>query len=186
MELKSWNSIETQILHSSRWLQLRRDTCRLPSDRIIDDYFVVEVPDGVTVVALTENKEVVLVRQYKHGLRQIVLELPAGMVDPEEDHAVTIARELKEETGYSSKDMQYITTLATKPARMSARTSVYFAESVVLEVQPEIKDTETIETVLIPIAELTKVIQSGAIITETSLAALMMVWSRIFNNIRNH
>jgi len=67
-------------------LSLKREACRLPGGRIIDDYQRLILPDGVAIVAVTIDRELVLVRQYKHGLGRIVLELPAGNVESEENH----------------------------------------------------------------------------------------------------
>lgn len=176
---KSWEIIGSTGIFNSRWLRLRRDECLLPSGRVLDDYFVVEVPDGAAIVALTVNKELILVRQYKHGLGQVVLELPAGIVEANEEPAITIGRELQEETGYIAANIEYITTLVTKPARMSARTRIYYADDVELGSAQQVNDSEIIETILVPLVELSALIQRGEIITETSLAALLMVWSRL-------
>lgn len=178
-QLKKWQQLRSVELFTSKWMSLRRDECQLPSGRIIDDYFVLEIPDGATVVAVTENKELVLVRQYKHGADQFVLELPAGIVETNEDPAITIARELKEETGYVSDQIEYITTLATKPARMNARTHVFFADNVRLKEEPNQNDAEVIETVLLPISQVQEYVISGKLSIETTLAALFAVGNRL-------
>lgn len=178
--IRPWSLLESKTLFTSKRLNLRLDACRLPSDRTIDDYLVVEMPDGAVVVAVTEQNEIVLVRQYKHGLGRIVLELPAGNVEKEEDPAITILRELKEETGYTVKDTEFITILSTKPARMTARTFVYFALNATKVEKQQENDMEVIENVLVPVQELPALIQRGEIITETSLAALLVVWHKIF------
>lgn len=177
--IQLWDLVESEELFNSKRLCLRRDTCRLPSKRIIDDYLVVEVPDGAVVIALTGKQEIVLVRQYKHGLGQVVLELPAGNVEKGEDPGFTIKRELLEETGCVAKDLELISILATKPARMSARTYVYFAADVNYIGKQQDPDTEVIEIVLVPVKNLPSLVQEGNIITETSLAALLMVWHKI-------
>ncbi|MBD2757868.1 NUDIX hydrolase [Spirosoma validum] len=178
-KLQSWQTVSTRELVKSKWLRVRQDTCRLPSGREIDDYFVVEAPDGAVIVAVTQENELVLVRQYKHGFGGIVLELPAGIVESKEVANETIIRELSEETGYFTPNVEYIATLVTKPARMSARTFVYFANAVTKDSQGQENDSEVIETVLVPIADLPALLQRGDIITETSLAALLMVWNRL-------
>jgi 8-oxo-dGTP pyrophosphatase MutT (NUDIX family) len=163
-------------------MRLRQDTCELPSKRVVDDYFVMEIPDGAAIVAVTEKDELLLVRQYKHGLDQVVLELPAGIVETGEDPAVTIARELEEETGYRASSVEYVTTLATKPARLSARTQIFFAENISQQGVQQQNDSEIIQQVLVPLAELPALLQRGEIIVETSLAALMMVWPRLIRS----
>jgi len=178
-DLQQWKTLVTEEIFNSRWLRLRRDTCRLPNGREIDDYYVVEAPFGAAIVALTEDSELVLVRQYKHGLGKIVLELPAGNVDDDEEPADTIVRELREETGYVASDVKFVATLSTKPARMSAQTFIYFASNVKQEAQQQQKDNEVINIVLMPVKELPSLIKRGDIVTETSLAALLMVWDKL-------
>lgn len=178
--LLRWTVVQSQAIFDSRWLRLRRDVCRLPSGRELDDYYVVEVPDGVAVVALTPARQLVLVRQYKHGLGQIVLELPAGIVEPGENPEHTMLRELREETGYTAPALEHVATLATKPARMAARTWVYFAPVVEPLGEQQRNDAEVIDLVLLPLSELPALLQRGEIITETSLAALLLVWPRLY------
>lgn len=179
-KLQLWETLSTRELIKSKWLSVRKDVCRLPSGREMNDYFVVEVPNGAAIVAVTEANELVLVRQYKYGFGDVVLELPAGIVEVDEKALDAISRELWEEIGYRASKLEYVTTLVTKPARMSARTIVYFATGVTKDSQTQENDAEVIETVLVPIADLPALIQRGDIITETSLAALMMVWNRLF------
>ena len=183
-EMRLWQRLNSEVLFTSKWLNVRRDVCRLPSGSVIDDYFVIEIPDGVTIVAITRDMEIVLVRQYKHGIGQVVLELPAGNVDPDEDPNVAINRELREETGYTASNIEYVTTIISKPARMTARTLVYFATGAVLYGYPEESDQEKIETVLVPLEELPLLIAHGMIITETSLAALLTTWDRLTSKYR--
>ncbi|WP_165358866.1 NUDIX hydrolase [Spirosoma sordidisoli] len=158
---------------------LRQDECLLPSGRVIDDFFVVEVPDGAAIVAITDDNELLLIKQYKHGFGDFVLELPAGIVEQNEDPALTIARELREETGFVATNIEFVTTLITKPARMSARTQIYFANGGRFEYDPEFNDAEVIEKILVPVAELPALIAKGNIMVETSLAALLMVWDKL-------
>jgi 8-oxo-dGTP pyrophosphatase MutT (NUDIX family) len=137
------------------------------------------MPDGAAIVAITLKQELVLVKQYKHGLGQIVLELPAGNVESNEDPWHTIARELVEETGYEASSVELISILATKPARMSARTFIYFARDVKFTGRQQNDDAEVIEVVLIPLKDIPTLLREGKIITETSLAAIMMAWDRL-------
>ncbi len=179
VKVQPWQRLDSEELFTSKWLRLRRDVCRLPGGSIIDDYYVLELPDGVTVVAITANKELVLVRQYKHALGQVVLELPAGIVNDGEDRASAMSRELAEETGYVAPSLEYVGTVVSKPARMSARTLVYFAPNVRRQAEPQESDTERIVTVLVPVEQVRDLVTSGSIVTESSLAALLMAWDEI-------
>ena len=99
-----WKRLSSRYLVENPWLKLRGDTCELPSGLQVEDYFVIEAPDWCHVLALTEQNEVVLVRQYRHALGEVTLELPGGVVDETGDRRAAalsaVQRELLEETGY--------------------------------------------------------------------------------------
>ena len=75
--LKPWVVEDSRITYADRWLKVRTDRCVSPSGPVIDPFHVLEYPAWVNVVALTPDGEIVLVRQYRHGVQQILLELPA-------------------------------------------------------------------------------------------------------------
>ena len=83
MELKdkSWTVIETEYLFRRPWLTARRDKLLLPNGKIHPEYYVLEYPDWVNVIAVTKDDDFVLVRQYRHGIRQTCFELVAGVVE---------------------------------------------------------------------------------------------------------
>ena len=85
MALTPWDSLATEVVVDHRWYRLRRDTVRLPSGRIVDDYFVSERADIALVIALTPADQVVLVHQWKQGCRAFYTELPGGMLDAGEE-----------------------------------------------------------------------------------------------------
>ncbi len=176
---KHWETIESKVIFESPFVLLRKDVCRLPSGQTVDDFYVVDVPDGAAIVAITKQNELVLVQQYKHGHDDIVLELPAGNVEPNEDPADTIMRELLEETGYAADKIDFVETLITKPARMSAKTHIFFAKDVVKVAEAQKDDAETIEVVKVPLAQLPDCIRSRKIRVETSLASILLVWDRL-------
>ena len=107
-------------------MRIRADTVELPDGTIVDDYFVQESRGYSVVFALTTDGDVVLVRQYKHGIGQVILELPAGGIDPGEDPAVCAARELAEETGYVGDPPEAIGSFATNPTGSTARFHLFY------------------------------------------------------------
>ena len=115
--LKPWVVEDSRITYADRWLKVRTDRCVSPSGPVIDPFHVLEYPAWVNVVALTPDGEIVLVRQYRHGVQQILLELPAGVVDPNDTPASAALRELREETGFEAEELHLTGSMDAEPAR---------------------------------------------------------------------
>ncbi len=98
MQLKPWKVLAEEDVSPSKWFPLFRHEVELPNGLIVKDYYVSKLGDFATIVALTDAMDVIMVRQYKHGAGQIVLELPSGRIEEESAEAGAI-RELAEETG---------------------------------------------------------------------------------------
>src|SRR6266511_1200112 len=97
MIVRPWKILETTYLHPG----IRVDKCQLPNGQIITPNLL-EYADEIMVFALTQNQQVVLIKQYRHGVQEAILELPGGSVDEGESPLEAAKRELLEETGYSS------------------------------------------------------------------------------------
>jgi 8-oxo-dGTP pyrophosphatase MutT (NUDIX family) len=125
------------------------------------------------VLAFTKNKEVVFVRQYKHGVREITVELPAGMrkeKSPEE----AAHCELKEETGIVTKDLIFLGKLFLAPSKDGTITNVFVASDVEITQEQNLDDNEDIEVFLIPIKEIDEKIAKGEIMSADTIAALAL------------
>jgi ADP-ribose pyrophosphatase len=125
MEIEKWDKLSTRYLVKEKWATLRVDTVKLQNGPIKDDYYVLEYPEWVNAVAVTEDNKIVLVRQYRHAADIISLEIPGGVVDPGEQPDAAIKRELLEETGYSFKTQELIATVYPNPATSTNRTFTY-------------------------------------------------------------
>ena len=79
--MEAWNILKSETVFEHRWYTLRQDWVQLPDGRLLDDYFVSVRPDVVLILAVTPDGHVPLVRQYKHGVQKILLELPGGFID---------------------------------------------------------------------------------------------------------
>ena len=95
-----WKTLSTEYLIKRKWLTARRDTVQLPDGRINEEYYILEYPDWVNVIAVTKDGKFVMERQYRHGAGEVGYELPCGVMEPDESPLCGAQRELLEETGY--------------------------------------------------------------------------------------
>jgi 8-oxo-dGTP pyrophosphatase MutT (NUDIX family) len=111
-----WEKLSSQKVYSDRWFQARADSCRFPDGRIIEPYYVVELPNWANIFVVTKEEQVVLVRQYRYPVDQVTYELPGGVIDQGEDPQLAAIREMQEETGYHATDVSFLCKLAPNPA----------------------------------------------------------------------
>lgn len=112
------------------------------------DYYVLRSPDWVNVVAETVEGQVVLVRQWRHGVALPTLEIPGGLLDPGEDPVEAALRELREETGFASDDAQLIGRVHPNPALLDNVCHTVWARGCRQVGEPQPDAGEDLETVL--------------------------------------
>ncbi len=162
--MNKWKVLRSEYLYKTAYGNLRTDKCLLPSGLIIEEYHVCEYADWVNCVAVTPNREIVLERQYRHGAGAFFLETPAGAPMPGEAPDAAIARELREETGYTSdKPPVLLSSLYANPSTSNNRVYTYLLTDVVLTDLTEFDVSEDIEVVLLPMSEVGRAIADARI-----------------------
>ncbi len=162
------------MVFDHRWYQLRQDIVSLPNGQTVDDYFVSLRPDIATVLPITADGQVVFVRQYRHGVNEILLELPAGTFNPQEEPLAVAKRELAEETGYVAEEWKQIATFYNSPVKQNNRIHLFKARPARLAAQQQLDITEDIEVVLKPVADIPALIASGEICVAGTITALAL------------
>lgn len=172
--IKKWTTFSSKLVFDHRWYRLRQDTVALPDGQVVDDYFVSLRPDIATVLPITADGQVVFVRQYRHGVGEILLELPAGTFNPKEEPLAVAQRELAEETGYVGEEWEAIATFYNNPVKQNNRIHLFKAQPVRLAGPQQLDATEEIEVVLKPIAAIPALIASGEICVAGTITALAL------------
>lgn len=138
---------------------------------------VLDVPDWVTISAVTPDRRIVVVRQYRFGAADFTTELPAGLVNPGEPHGDAAIRELREETGYTSDDWVYLGWVQPNPAYQNNRLHQWLARDARLTAPRELDEGEDIEVSVLAMDQVRRDIAEGRM--RNSLALLSL--SRITN-----
>lgn len=172
---KSWTLLSSRTVLEHRIFRLDEDLYRLETSGAERDFARLVCPDWVNVVPLTADRQVVLIRQYRHGVRGVTLEVPGGIIDPGEDPQVAAERELQEETGYTAERIVALGSVSPNPALISNSCYFYLAENCRLTTDQEPDPFERIEVVTAPIEEIPDLVRSGQIRHGLVLNALAMV-----------
>lgn len=173
--IRPWPLLSSEPVYDAGLLRVMRDRARSPRTGGERDFHVIRMVDWLMAVALTEDQQLVMVRQYRHGSREESLEVPGGLRDGDraaENAEQGAARELAEETGYAGGTWNLLGQLRPQPALLSNRVWIYLARGVRATSAPDLDAGEDIEVVLLDIKEIPARIASGEINNAMTIAAL--------------
>jgi ADP-ribose pyrophosphatase len=122
-----WKKLSSRYLHKGPWATLRSDKCEMPNGHIVEDYYVLEYPNWVNAVALTDDNKILMVYQYRHAAEIVSLEIPGGVIEEGESPEEALRRELLEETGYLFNDFELLCTVYANPSTADNQTYCYLA-----------------------------------------------------------
>lgn len=164
-------TIESKTMFQGRIITVLLDTAGLPDGGTAQREVVLH-PGGVAVLALDEADNVALVRQYRYPLHGLLLELPAGKLDPGEDHRPAALRELSEETGLEAGELTYLGCLLASPGFCTERLHMYLARDLrKKESHPD--EDEFLNVITMPFQQLLEQVMDGTVEDAKTVATVL-------------
>lgn len=161
---KKWSVLSSKYLIQKDWCTVRVDSVKLANGNLIPDYYVLEYPNWVNVIAITKEQEFILVYQYRHGLQQTSFELPAGVCDDTDNSPMESAkRELLEETGYGKGNWTELTTISANPGTHTNLCHCFLATDVEKIDSQHLEATEDLDVVRLNLGEVKQLLLDDCI-----------------------
>jgi len=160
----NWKILSSEYLVRHPYFTARRDRCETPEGKIIEEYFVVELPTTACAVPITDEGEVVMIKQYRHPVNDVLLELPGGFIDKGESPEVAMARELMEETGYRFTSVEQVGEIAANPGILDNFTLLFLARGGKKNAGQNLDHNEDIEIVTISLDRLKELLLQNKIV----------------------
>lgn len=178
-----WKILESQDILVSKYIRIRVDKCELPDGRVMPKYYVVEFPDWVQVVALTDDHKMIMVQQYRHAADGFFLELPGGTADPHEkgNNLEAAKRELLEETGYEPDKIIKIGSHRPNPALQNNSNDVFLATGCKKVKSPSLDPFEDLTVELLLVKEVYEKLFQGKIEHSLMIAGLCLAQPHLKN-----
>lgn len=173
LENRKWKVLASEkLLNRGTWMNLRQDRVQLPSGSIVPEWFVLEFPDWINVIAVTRDGHIVMEDQYRHALGQTHFELPAGVVDPGETPLEAAKRELSEETGFGGGEWSLFMKVSPNPTNHTNFSYTFLATDVEPIGTQHQEATEDIRVHLLTLDEVYEILTSGQIVQALHAAPL--------------
>ena len=173
-----WKILRSEYLIKRPWLTARRDELELPDGRIIPEYYVLEYPDWVNVIAITKDGHFVMERQYRHALGCTRYELPCGVMEEGETPLEAAKRELAEETGFGNGEWTEFMVLSANPCSMNNLVHTFLAVGVEKVSEPHLDATEELTVHLLTREEVLDLLRNNEIIQALMAAPLLKYLSK--------
>jgi ADP-ribose pyrophosphatase len=179
VNLKKWQLVKSEDVSPSKWFPLEKRTYRLPNGKIVKDFYITTLADSVHIVPVLKTGQVAMIRMYKQGVDDFIIQFPAGRFEPDkhQDKKDTAVAELEEETGIKvdKKDLISVAQLSLASTKATEKEHVFLVKDVSFNSQPNLDDNEEIETLILKPEQIDDYIQSGQIYCAPTIA----IWSLV-------
>lgn len=175
-------TIDTTKVFNGRIISLQVDDVELP-DGNYSKREIVKHPGAVAVIAMTEEEKIVFVEQYRKPLERSLIEIPAGKLEPNEAPEITAVRELEEETGYTTEQMQYVTSFYTSPGFADELMHVYFTDNLIkLDEAVPLDEDEFVEVHYLSLEEAEQYVLEQKIYDAKTAYAILYLRNRLLTH----
>lgn len=177
--MEKWTLLDSKYIIQRPWATLRLDKLQLPNGHIKDEYYVMEYPDWVNMVGITDDGYIIFIKQYRHGTQDILLEIPAGVIEPGEDPADAARREMLEETGYVFDTIEKVCELYPNPSSTNNISHTYILRGGKEVQDQELDDSEDIEVLKLSVAEARELLYNNEIKQSLHASALFYCLAKL-------
>ena len=178
--MSHWSIKESKYILKHKYMTVREDVCETAEGAIIDPYFVLEFPTWVQVVPFDSDNNVLITRQYRHGVQQVIYGLPTGYTEADDaSDEESIKRELLEETGYAAEKLISVGKLQPNPATQNNIVHCFAAFDIKKTEDPSDDPSERIYTEFVSVKELLKLISDGKFSHALHVAGVFLALTKL-------
>ncbi len=169
-----WKTLFSEYLFNDRWFKVRRDRCETPGGKIVDPYYVYEFATWVGALPVTEDGKIIMIRQYRHAVGEVCIEIPGGCVDDTDvSHEAAIRRELLEETGYTFSQVDYLGKISPNPSTNTNYLHMYLARGGKKVAAQELDENEEIEVIEMSMDELKHLLRTNQLLQSMHVSCIL-------------
>ena len=171
-----WKQLSRKSIIKNHWMQVHKDTIQLPSHIVVNDFYVIDMPDAAAVVALDTDNNIILKEEYRYPVGETLIEIPAGGFEADEIDGLQVAkRELLEETGYVSEEWVYLGSTVENPSKCSNHLHLYLAKNCVKRAEQNLDTNEIINVRIVSLSDAVEMVMRNDITVNSSVHGILKV-----------
>lgn len=168
----TWAKVGSELVADCKVFTVNKGIFQRDRDGEKADFYLIENPDWVNIIGVTKDRDAIFIEQYRPGSESMIFEIPGGMVDRGEDPAVTVRRELAEETGYTCGRVIRTGCSFPNPAQQGNRLYHFLALECERTKNVKFDEHESIVTKLVPLREIEELVHNGTITHSLAITAI--------------
>ena len=169
-----WKILSSEYLFNDRWFKVRKDRCETPGGKIVDPYYVYDFTTWVGALPVTEDGKIIMIRQYRHALGEVCIEIPGGCVDDTDTSLeMAISRELLEETGYTFSSIEHLGKISPNPSTNTNYLHMFRARGGKKVAAQHLDENEEIEVLEMTIEELKQLLRTNKLLQSMHVSCIL-------------